>query len=119
MSTPALPVVQIRGTRPDLHDEERDAPRHCWYSDKLRKSLAEKSGLRPNSLHTFRKTGASILESLGVSRAEIQVALRQKRPSVTDTYVRVYMEERREHIEHMANLLFDTPSFPQSSLKAG
>ncbi len=27
MSTPALPVVQIRGTRPDLHDEERDAPR--------------------------------------------------------------------------------------------
>jgi hypothetical protein len=29
------------------------------------------------------------------------------------------MEERREHIEQMANLLFDTPSFPQSSLKAG
>ena len=92
---------------------------HCWYSDTLGKSLAEKSGLRPISLHTFRKTGASILESLGVSRAETQVALRHKRPSVTDTYVRVYMEERREHIEQTANLLFDTPSFPQSSLKAG
>ena len=75
--------------------------------------------IRPVSLHTLRKTGASLLESLGVSRAETQVALRHKRPSVTDIYVSVYMEQRREHMEELADLLIDGPSIPHSTLKVG
>ncbi|MBP39799.1 MAG: hypothetical protein CL726_10925 [Chloroflexi bacterium] len=77
-----------------------------------------KAGVRLVSLHTFRKTGASILESLGVSRAETQEALRHKRGTVTDAYVEVYMKERRAHIEQLANLLLEAP-VPHSSLKAG
>ena len=66
------------------------------------------------------KNGSFVLESLGVSRAETQEALRQRRPAVTDTYVSVYMEQRREHIEQVAALLTNgQPSVPQSSPKVG
>ena len=77
--------------------------------------------MRYVSLHSLRKTGASILESLdGVSREETQTALRHKRLSVTDRYVDVYMEQRREHIEQLACLLTDdVPAFPQTSLNVG
>ena len=92
---------------------------HCWYSDSLKVEIATRAGIRPVSLHTPRKTGASLLESLGVSRAETQVALRHKRPSVTDIYVSVYMEQRREHMEELADLLIDGPSIPHSTLKVG
>ena len=91
---------------------------HCWYSDSLKAEIATRAGVPAVSLHTLRKTGASLLESLGVSRAETQEALRHKRPSVTDTYVSVYMDQRREHIEQLAALLVDGP-FPQTSLKVG
>ena len=91
---------------------------HCWYSDKIKDSIVTKAGVRPVSLHTFRKTGASILESLGVSRAETQEALRHKRVTVTDAYVAVYMKERRAHIEQLANLIMEGP-VPHSSLKVG
>jgi hypothetical protein len=46
------------------------------------------------------------------------MALRHKRPSVTDIYVSVYMEQRREHIEQLADLLIDGP-IPHSTLKVG
>jgi integrase len=92
---------------------------HCWYSDSLKGEIATRAGIRPVSLHTLRKTGASLLESLGVSRAETQVALRHKRPSVTDIYVSVYMEQRREHIEQLSDLLIDVPSISHSTLKVG
>ena len=92
---------------------------HCWFSDSLKAEIATRAGVRPVSLHTLRKTGASILESLDVSRAETQVALRHKRPSVTDIYVSVYMDQRRQHIEKLADLLVEGPSFPQASLKVG
>ena len=66
------------------------------------------------------ENGSFVLQSLGVSRAETQEALRQKRPAVTDTYVSVYMEQRREHIEQVAALLTNgQPSVPQSSPKGG
>ena len=82
--------------------------------------IIQRAGLRHVSLHTLRKTGASLLESLpSVSREETQAALRHKRPSVTDRYVAVYMEQRRRHIEQLADLLTQSPSFPQSSLKLG
>ena len=73
------------------------------------------AGVRAVSLHTLRKTGASILESLGVSRAETQEALRHKRSTVTDCYVSVYMERRREHIELMAAAPNGDQPFPQHS----
>jgi integrase len=92
---------------------------HAWYSANAKGSIVAKAGIRPISLHTFRKTGASILESLGVSRAETQEALRHKRVTVTDAYIAVYMKERKEHIEQLAKLLFAEPSSPQSSLKVG
>lgn len=91
---------------------------HAWYTDKIKASIVAKAGVRPISLHTFRKTGASILESLGVSRSETQEALRHKRVTVTDAYVAVYMQQRKESIEQLANLLFEGP-VPQSSLKVG
>jgi integrase len=91
---------------------------HYWMYQGLNSEIAEKAGVRYVSLHTLRKTGATIVESLGVSRAETQVALRHKRPTVTDDYVAVYMEQRREHIEQVARLITEDP-FPQSSLKVG
>jgi integrase len=90
---------------------------HNWINKGLNAQIAQKAGVRYVSLHTLRKTGATILESLGVSRAETQVALRHKRPAVTDNYVSVYMEQRREHMEQVARLF--TEPFPQSSLKVG
>jgi integrase len=92
-------------------------PQH-WYYKSAREEIAAAARIRAVSLHTLRKTGASILESLGVSRAETQVALRHKRPSVTDTYVSIYMEQRQEHIEQLADLI-DGPSIPHSTLKVG
>ena len=72
---------------------------HYWMYKSQNSEIAQNAGVRYVSLHTLRKTGATILESLGVSRAETQVALRHKRPTATDDYVAVYMEQRREHIE--------------------
>ena len=92
---------------------------HNWLGKALNAAIAHSAGVRRVSLHTLRKTGASMLESLGVSRAETQEALRHKRPTVTDGYVSVYMEQRRQHIEQLADLLTQPPSFPQSSLKLG
>ena len=92
---------------------------HNWLGKALNAAIAHSAGVRRVSLHTLRKTGASMLESLGVSRAETQEALRHKRPTVTDGYVSVYMEQRRQHIEQLAELLTQPPSFPQSSLKLG
>jgi integrase len=89
-----------------------------WYHVGPKSSISTAAEIRPVSLHTLRKTGASILESLGVSRAETQVALRHKRPSVTDTYVSIYMEQRQEHIEQLADLI-DGTSIPHSALKVG
>ena len=89
-----------------------------WYHMGPKSSISTAAEIRPVSLHTLRKTGASLLESLGVSRAETQVALRHKRPSVTDIYVSVYMEQRREHMEELADLLIDGP-IPHSTLKVG
>ena len=90
-----------------------------WFYKLLTTEISGRAGVRYVSLHTLRKTGATILESLGVSRAETQVALRHKRPSVTDDYVSVYMEQRREHMEQVAALLTEGRPFPQSSLKVG
>ena len=82
--------------------------------------IVKRASLRHVSLHTLRKTGASLLESIpGVAREETQAALRHKRLSVTDRYVAVYMEQRRHHIEQLAELLTNHPPFPQSSLKVG
>jgi integrase len=92
---------------------------HHWYYRSLKPEISIRADVRAVSLHTLRKTGASILESLGVSRAETKVALRHKRNTVTDDYVSVYMEQRREHIEEVAALLTEGQSFPQSSLKVG
>ena len=92
---------------------------HSWYTNGVKEVITSNAGVRGVSLHTLRKTGATILESLGVSRAETQEALRHKRPTITDTYVSVYMDKRRQHIEQVADLLIDGPSFPQSSLKVG
>lgn len=61
-------------------------PQH-WMYKRPNSEIAQNAGVRHVSLHTLRKTGATILESLGVSRAETQVALRHKRPTVTDDYV--------------------------------
>ena len=91
-------------------------PQH-WFYQSLNAEITGRAGVRRVSLHTLRKTGASILESLGVSRAETQAALRHKGSTVTDGYVAVYMEQRREHIEQVAALLVDELPFPQSSLK--
>ena len=86
-----------------------------WHPD-----IVERAQLRYVTLHTLRKTGASLLESIpGVAREETQAALRHKRLSVTDRYVAVYMEQRRKHIEQLADLLTSPPPFPQSSLKLG
>ena len=86
-----------------------------WHPD-----IVERAQLRYVTLHTLRKTGASLLESIpGVAREETQAALRHKRPSVTDRYVAVYMEQRRHHIEQLAELLTQPPSFPQTSHKLG
>ena len=41
----------------------------------------------------------------GVSRSETMEALRHKRGSVTDRYVTLDMEQRRQHIEQLAGLL--------------
>jgi integrase len=92
---------------------------HQCYCKSLKQEAADGAGVRSVSLHTLRKTGASILESLGVSRAETQVALRHKRPTVTDDYVAVYMEQRRRNIEEVARLVTQTLPSPQSSLKVG
>ena len=90
-----------------------------WYGVGPKHAIATEANVRPVSFHTLRKTGASLLESLGVSRSETQEALRHKRTTVTDGYVSVYMRQRREHIEDLARTLVDVPSFPQSSLKVG
>ena len=87
-----------------------------WFCKGTDAEIAERGGVRRVSLHTLRKTGASILESLGADRAETQEALRHKRPTVTDVYVSVYMEQRRKHMEEVAALLTGDPPFPQSSL---
>ena len=92
---------------------------HCWFNESLKVEIARRADIRPVSLHTLRKTGASILESLGVSRAETQEALRHKRTTVTDGYVSVYMDKRREHIEQLADLVTGGPVSPQTSLKVG
>ena len=34
-------------------------------------------------------------------------------------HVSVYMEQRREHIEQLSDLLIDVPSIPHSTLKVG
>ena len=90
-----------------------------WFHTELKAEICQNAGIRQVSLHTLRKTGASLLESLGVSRPETQEALRHKRATVTDGYVAVYMDQRRVHIEQLAALLIGDVSFPQSSLKVG
>ena len=77
--------------------------------------IIERAELRYVTVHTLRKTGATILEGItGVSREETQEALRHRRPTITDRYVAIDMEQRRRHVETLADLLV---SFPQSSLK--
>ena len=102
-------LIFTTGTGSPLH--------HCWFNERLKFEIAERAGIRPVSLHTLRKTGASILESSGVSRAETQEALRHKRVSVTDGYVSVYMDQRRQHMEEVAMLITDDLPAPQTSLK--
>ena len=98
------------------HVRETHSRKHGFTTTKTASSEAE---VRRVSLHTLRKTGALILESLGVTRAETQEALRHKRPTVTAIYVSVYMEQPRKHMEEVAALLTGDPPFPQSSLKVG
>ncbi|MFP6644924.1 MAG: tyrosine-type recombinase/integrase, partial [Candidatus Latescibacterota bacterium] len=50
-----------------------------WFCKGTDAEIAKRAGVRRVSLHTLRKTGASILESLGADRAETQEALRHKR----------------------------------------
>ena len=104
----------------DLYDKIPDirVVLTIWYHMGPKSSISTAAEIRPVSLHTLRKTGASLLESLGVSRAETQVALPHKRPSVTDIYASVYMEQRREYIEQLADLRIDEP-IPYSTLKVG
>ena len=42
---------------------------------------------------------------MGDSRPETMVALRHKRGTVTDRYVGIDMDQRRQHIEELAGLL--------------
>ncbi|MFP6590156.1 MAG: tyrosine-type recombinase/integrase, partial [Candidatus Latescibacterota bacterium] len=75
-------------------------------SEKWHPGIVEAAGLRYVSLHTLRKTGATILETeIGASRQEVQAALRHKRPTVTDVYVAYQVEQRRHHIDRLAALI--------------
>jgi hypothetical protein len=78
---------------------------HTQLSGHWHPAVCKAAGLRHVSLHTLRKTGASILEGMGVTRPETMAALRHKRGSVTDRYVGIDMEQRRQHIEELASLL--------------
>ena len=78
---------------------------HTQLSGHWHPAVCKAAGLRHVSLHTLRKTGASILEGMGVTRPETMAALRHKRGSVTDRYVGIDMEQRRHHIEELARLL--------------
>ena len=78
---------------------------HSQLSGKWHPEICKAAGLRHVSLHTLRKTGASILEGMGVSRPETMAALRHKRGTVTDRYVGIDMQQRRQHIEALADLL--------------
>ena len=86
---------------------------HNWFCRKLSgKSLGERiaevAGLRYVSLHTLRKTGATILEvELAASRQVVQAALRHQRQHVTDAYVAYDSEALRPHIEKLATQVTD------------
>ena len=77
---------------------------HWQMSSRWHPAIVKTAGLHV-SLHTLRKTGGSILEGMGVSRSETMAALRHKRGTVTDRYVGIDMEQRRQHIEALADLL--------------
>ncbi len=74
---------QVAGPRAHFHDFNGQCLATELVPRRPKSSISTAAEIRPVSLHTLRKTGASILESLGVSRAETQVALRHKPPSVT------------------------------------
>ena len=85
---------------------------HNWFCKKingksLNEEIAERAGVRRISEHSFRKTGATILETeLGAPRQVVQAALRHKR-SVTDIYVGYDADKLRPYIEELAAMITD------------
>ncbi len=86
---------------------------HNWFSKRIKgkslnEEIVERAGLRRVSEHTLRKTGSTILETdLGAPREVVQAALRHRRQSVTDVYVRYDAESLRPWIEKLAAQIVD------------
>ena len=95
---------------------------HNWFCKQIKgmslnARIAEDAGVRRISEHTLRKTGATILETeLGAPRQVVQAALRHRRTSVTDVYVRYDAEALRPYIEELAEVVTDSlpTSCPQT-----